>query len=336
MRKLCCSLLLAAVIPGLLVLSRGSALAGRVATVELGFESGYRIDHLDWNIAGTLAGTSPNVLSELSWDDLEIVQVKTSAAVTVGRQGSPAAFHARTSLGFGVIFAGNNQDSDYGGDNRTLEFSRSNNDAGDGEVVDFSIGAGPRLTLRDGAFTLTPLFGYSYHGQYLTVSDGNQTVSNQAIATAVFGVDGSGQPLVTVPPTGPIPGLDSSYDANWWGPWIGLDLGVAPTPTLTFTGSGEYHFGEYLGEANWNLRSDLAHPVSFDHQADATGIVLALGSEWAFSRRWALTGRFHYQKWQSEAGLDRVFLANRTIGATRFNEVNWESSALMVGARCRF
>ena len=35
-------------------------------------------------------------------------------------------------VGLGFTMSGDNQDSDYAGDNRTLEFSRSNNDAGEG------------------------------------------------------------------------------------------------------------------------------------------------------------------------------------------------------------
>jgi hypothetical protein len=336
MNKFFCSLLSAAALAGVLVLSQGSAQAGRVATLDLGIESSYRLDHLDWNMAGKLDGTSPNVLSELSWDDMKIVQIETGARFTLGRPGASVAFHARSSLGVGTIIDGSNQDSDYGGDNRTLEFSRSNNDTSDGGALDFSIGVGPRFHFGGGAFTLIPLIGYSYNGQYLQLSGGNQTLSNQDIATSVFGVDGNGDPLVNVPPTGPFSGLDSSYDAHWWGPWLGLDLAVVPTPNLTLTGSGEFHWGDYFGEADWNLRSDLVHPVSFDHQADAAGIVLALGTEWAFHRRWALTGRFRYQKWQTENGLHRVFLTDGTIGVTRLNEVAWESAALMVGARCRF
>jgi hypothetical protein len=336
MNKFFCSLLPAAALAGFLFLFSGSARAGRIITVDLGIESGYRQDHLDWNIAGNLDGTSPNVLSELSWDDLELLQVDARGSFTLGRPGAPVAFHLRSTLGVGAIIHGSNQDSDYGGDNRTLEFSRSNNDTSDGGALDFSIGGGPRFNIGGGALTLTPLFGYSYNGQYLRLSEGNQTVSNQDIATAVFGVDADGEPLVNVPPTGPFSGLDSSYDAHWWGPWLGLDLTLAPTPALTLTGSGEYHLGDYLGEADWNLRTDLAHPVSFDHQADASGVVLSLGTEWTFHRRWALTGRFGYQKWQTDKGLHRVFLTDGTVGVTRLNEVNWESAALMVGARCRF
>ena len=37
---------------------------------------GYREDDLQWSIAGTPAGTSPNILSELTWTDLRMTQIK--------------------------------------------------------------------------------------------------------------------------------------------------------------------------------------------------------------------------------------------------------------------
>jgi len=36
----------------------------------------YRVDELDWNIAGDINGNNPNVLSELAWDDVESYQLK--------------------------------------------------------------------------------------------------------------------------------------------------------------------------------------------------------------------------------------------------------------------
>ena len=37
---------------------------------EFVFSAGYRKDELDWNIAGNINGNNPNILSELTWEDL--------------------------------------------------------------------------------------------------------------------------------------------------------------------------------------------------------------------------------------------------------------------------
>ena len=40
------------------------------------FNTGFRQDSLDWSIAGDTSGNNPNILSELTWTDLEIFQIE--------------------------------------------------------------------------------------------------------------------------------------------------------------------------------------------------------------------------------------------------------------------
>ena len=57
--------------------SRNSSSMGFVTRKSLPIETefimtgGYRKDNLDWNIAGDTTGNHPNILSELTWDDVE-------------------------------------------------------------------------------------------------------------------------------------------------------------------------------------------------------------------------------------------------------------------------
>ncbi len=55
------------------------------AEIEVGLEltNSYRIDNLNWNIAGDLYGNNPNILSELTWTDLKIYQLKAGAEVFI-------------------------------------------------------------------------------------------------------------------------------------------------------------------------------------------------------------------------------------------------------------
>ncbi|MEJ2314994.1 MAG: hypothetical protein P8Y85_09600 [Nitrospirota bacterium] len=132
--------------------------AGYDVGVKYDLGAGYRTDDFDWNIASDITGTqTPNILSELTWSDLNIFQVEAGVKAHVER------VYARGSLDYGWILDGDNQDSDYLGDNRTLEFSRSNNDAGDGNVFDASVGIGYKII--DNKLMVAPLVGYSYHNQ---------------------------------------------------------------------------------------------------------------------------------------------------------------------------
>jgi hypothetical protein len=106
----------------------GACLTGNAGGAEIRsiFElnNSYRVDHLDWNIAGNSAGSNPNVLSELTWEELEIYQITGGVRLSIND-----GFYVRGSLGYGWILSGANQDSDFLGDDRTQEYSRTNNSA---------------------------------------------------------------------------------------------------------------------------------------------------------------------------------------------------------------
>jgi hypothetical protein len=231
---------------------------------NLEFGAGYRVDNLDWNIASDITGTvTPNIMSELTWSDVEIFQLKAGIRSLINR-----AFYLRGSLGYGSVFDGDNQDSDFSGDNRTNEWSRSNNSTNDGNVVDATLGIGYQFNVASGRLKLIPLVGYSYSDQYYNITDGVQTVSEPSLKP--LGADDP-QPL------GPFPGLNSTYEAEWWGPWLGIDLLFDANEKLKLFGGFEYHWADYHGEADWNLRSEFAHPVSFEHDADGTGMLMSVG-----------------------------------------------------------
>ena len=79
-------------------------------SIDLGVKAGYRVDQLDWNIAGNNAGTDPNILSELSWKDLEIWQVQAETIAVAGnRQRDGYLYHLRGMLGWGSIVDSDDQ-----------------------------------------------------------------------------------------------------------------------------------------------------------------------------------------------------------------------------------
>jgi len=277
------------------------------------FEIGHRTDNLRWDIAGIspISNNPVNVLSELKWQDLRIIQARLKAKGYVARP-----IYLKGSLGFGTIYSGSNQDSDFNGNDRTIEFSRSNNNAGSGSVMDISAAVGYRndyLVTSSGS-GIMPVIGYSYHRQNLRLTDGFQTI----------------------PSTGPFSGLDSTYEAVWHGPWAGVDLAYK-RESLALLGSLEYHFiNSYNADANWNLRTDLAHPVSFRHEANGSGVVASAGLNYRISERLSVTGTFDIQRWKTDPGTDTTFFPDGTSSATRLNEVVWDSYDFMIGIKYVF
>ncbi len=279
---------------------------------------GYRADSLDWTIAGDINGQNPNILSELQWTDLQIAQAKLDVDVYL------ADFYFRGGIAYGEIGRGDNQDSDYVFDDRNGEFSRSNNTAG-GEVADASVGLGYRFdtTSRSSKFNgyFMPMIGYSIHTQDLQMTDGVQTVVSNV-----------------TPPLGSFAGLDSSYDTEWEGAWVGLIFGEEGSKNdLAIELSIIYYDVDYQAEADWNLRTDFAHPKSYEHLSTGHGITLSLDGRAPVggSKQWFWVFGIDYGRWQTRAGLDYTYFSDGSTGLTRVNKVNWESAAINLGLGLR-
>jgi len=89
---------------------------------------------------------------------------------------------------------------------------------------------------------------------------------------------------------------------------------------------------DFYAEADWNLRTDFAHPRSFDHVTEGTGLVFNFGADYEVSESWKLNLVADIQDWRTDPGVITFFLANGTTAKQRLNKVNWESFALLFGA----
>lgn len=281
-------------------------------SVELPFEyslsAGYRKDNLSWSIADG----GVNVSSEVSWKKTVIAQLRAAGKVNLGR-----GWLIRGIYTTGAVKSGNNQDSDYGGSNRTQEYSRSDNKTG-GAVRDISIGLGKNFRLFDldsgGALYVAPLAGLSIHQQSLTMYDGNQTI----------------------PASGAIFELNNSYNTQWKGSWLGMDALLGLGGNISLNSTVEYYWVDYTADANWNLRSDLAHPVSFSHVAKGNGTLMSVGASYRFSRNFLMNASYERQLWKTYAGYDQT---NFSYGATSYytlNPVSWDSRAFSLKAVYQF
>lgn len=275
---------------------------------EYSLGAGYRKDNLKWSIADAGA----NIASEVNWKNTVIAQLRAAARINLRGDWMVRGIYTT-----GAVKYGSNQDSDYAGSNRTQEFSRSDNKTG-GAVRDLSIGLGRKFHLFDfasgGALYVVPLAGLSIHQQSLTMYDGRQTL----------------------PANGALSGLHNSYDTQWKGSWLGLDALLGLGENISLSATVEYHRVDYSAEANWNLRNDLAHPVSFKHVANGYGVLLAAGASYRFSRNFLLSTLFEHQKWNTYSGYDQT---NFSYGATNYytlNPVSWDSTALSLMAVYRF
>ena len=68
---------------------------------------GERQSEVDWNIAGNLLGTNPNVISELEWKKIKSHQFLLGSVLQDGD------YFLKFFGEYGYVYDGRNQDSDY-------------------------------------------------------------------------------------------------------------------------------------------------------------------------------------------------------------------------------
>ena len=293
---------------------------------EFALSAGLRSDNFDWSISGDSSGHNPNILSELEWSGVDSYQLSLSNRTRYKRH-----IYLRGHFNYAFIRNGRVRDSDYGQNDRTAEWSRSISETNDDQLWDLSAGAGYTFFFLEEQLAVSPLIGFSYNKLNFRIENGIQEISEDN----PFSASSNDNP----PPVGPLSGrLNSTYFASWTGPWVGCDLQykmkdrapAAPPGELGL--SLELHWADYYGESNWNLRSDLEHPKSFEHDATGYGIRLAADAVIRLAGQWALRIAVDHQNWITQEGTCRVFSVAEGTSRTQLNEVHWSSTSIMIGA----
>ena len=276
-------------------------------SVELPYEYslgvGRRRDSLKWSIANG----GVNVASELEWNKTIIEQIRFAGRANLG-----SGWYVRGAYDTGAVKSGDNRDSDYAGSNRTQEYSRSESQTG-GAAHDISLGIGKRAhffnQLPGGGVSVAPLLGVSIHQQSLIMYNGHQTIPFNA----------------------PLTGQSNNYDAQWKGYWAGMDVQAGLGSDILILMSAEYHRADYTAEANWNLRKDLAHPVSFRHVAKGNGKLLSAAVSYKASRNVMVNLGLERQLWKTKNGSDQTFFSYGGSSTYTLNPVQWQSVAVFAG-----
>ena len=276
---------------------------------SLTLDSAFRRDDFNWTIAGDSNGQNPNVLSELDWTKLNIISTGGAAEFTVHDH-----WHLRFGGSYGWIISGNNRDSDYLFDDRQGEFSRSRADTR-GEVIDAEAMIGYDFKMMRGRMTLTPWLGFSFHKQELNDRCGVQEIDLLSGDLGAF------------------PGLDSKYEADWYGAVFGLEAKVNLFTNWRLTGGVRYELQSYTAHADWNLRSDLD---GFSHTAKGSAWLLHTGVEWDFQPGWTLALSGFFGVATAGHGTDDTTFSGGSHIATRLNEVRWRTVGVQTALTYRF
>jgi hypothetical protein len=263
---------------------------------------------------------SPNILSELDWRKVRLLSLEAGVRWPLGRG---FALGLRGAGGF--VFDGRNRDSDWLEDDRHNEFSRSYSDVRGRAALDVSFELSWRLlgAGRDGSY-IAPLAGYAWHELDLNMRNGVQAIQPVIVDQRIVG----GTPVNYA-----FASLDSSYDAAWHGPYVGLEGRLAWDGGWRIAARYERHHSRYRAEADWNLREDFSHPISFRHQGNGAGWRGDLELAWRCTDRLDLTLTLSGSRFGLREGRARYFFSDGSKGITRLNEVGWRSVGASLGVR---
>lgn len=283
-------------------------------TVEAG--AAQRGGDLRWNIG---FGAPDNIISELTYSEIEIREGLLGATVRLW-SGNRRDVLITADGRLGGIAAGTSRDSDYGGANRTKETARSLALL-TGTVArgDAAIGVRQQLRQRRLMDDVALWLGVQRSRQAIRMRDG----------------------VRVIPDSGRMIGLDSRYTASWEGPWLAVDAGRRQGP-LRIAGRVAGHWtARYHGEGEWNLRRDLAQPLSFVHTGEGHGLEARLRGSYTFAAGPTLAVQAQWLRLRLERGEDQLFLAarpwspghpprpSRTI-RTNLHEVVWKEMAIQL------
>lgn len=273
---------------------------------------------LQWSIAADPTGkTGPNVLSELTYRDVTFTVFNASAELRIYRgwlQGSSIFLDYRTGQGTG----GEVQDSDYNGNNRTQEYSRSLSSAKDSTLNSLELGIAHPVQMTASTW-LVPAVAFARHQQNMVMTDGQQTVDtyNPSNLGAFRGT------------------LNSTYTSEWTGAWAGMSWEYKTRYHQLALGYKHYWMN-YHAEADWNLRSDFAHPKSFEHWAVGGGSKFDVRYALHLSPAFSVNLSWYRLDWGTGTGEDKVYFANGTTGGSQLNEVTLESTGYNLGLQLLF
>ncbi len=295
--------------------------------VDITLIMGYQTGDLIFSIAGNDAGSDPNVLSELEYNDLKIFQYGVDIKATLKHA------YIRGELYFGNIVDGESIDSDYGSDNRNDLWAKSVAKVKDDGVYGFNLCFGYQFAMLNKRLNIAPLIGYSYHAQDMRVTDG---VWTEAAPSPYWGYEDNATDVTLPEPGTELPGLDSTYDAEWKGVWTGADISLELFRNFFITSSLEFHLVEYEATADWNLRDDLAHPVSFIQESDGTGTAVRAGICYVFGNHINLGLEGSLEEWSTDEGTDVTYSSEGFTGTTQLNEVKWKSKSISLTFNYKF
>lgn len=333
------------------------------SSLELGV--GYRNDKIKWKNSAnsflfngndsTAVGIPARFRSEIEWRNLDIWQLSAR-----GKYVTCDNLYLRGYADYGWITHGRVRDSDDCSlasrcnesydfvRNAGFAFTRHNGRSRHGHVYDLSGAIGYQFKLCDDSMSLSPIVGYSWHGQHLQFKRRNECGGYTYGCNDSYGSDYTYYDSYS-------DSSDSCYSSGsscesnnhlssrtrirWNGPFVGIDLDYRFCCDWTFFADYEFHWARYHASGRWNRFEDFANPIRFrQHARSAHGQIASVGVKWDFCDCWTLGIRGDFQCWRSRHGREKVKISENDCGSIEqvcynsvpLKRVTWESAAVTI------
>lgn len=287
--------------------------------VTVGF--GYRQDTVKWSVS-TKSLPIPRH-ADIEWKKVPMIFAEIKGSAYICNQ-----IRVFGNIDGGVIGDGEFFNRSFLNTTKTIDLEAvadGNNvwDASGGIGYDFHVL--PKCTL-----ILTPLAGYSFHGQNLCMTQPTQTViTNPAV------------------PPGPLHHFRARYDSIWYGPWVGGGVALWPINPLSIWVEFEYHLAASFNACGkWDFRPFFFE--DFRHHGSGHGYVAKCGIDftpacWYYC---AIGVEAILQDWQLKNGKQNIRTYVNTLGpsgdflggvnAIDLDKVHWCSWSVMATATFYF
>ncbi|MDM1384369.1 omptin family outer membrane protease [Myroides marinus] len=259
-------------------------------------------EELNWDIAGNESGKFPNLLSEIKWKDLSGPKLGIISGIPITPK-----LKLKLELSYKTIISGKVNDSDYAGDNKAVKTAEFNLQADKGHSIKTSLELSYLLLNRQD-FTLNIHAGYLGYYKTLYMLDSDTPLNKDKKLNSTY------KPRYH----GVIYGLQTSYTIHNW------------QATLDISG---IHLPSYLANANWNLREELQHPISFTHKSKASGYNLALHLGYHISKNLQPFITANYTQLDASKGTDKLYKINGNTHTTQLNRVHSSNFHIGVGIK---
>lgn len=264
---------------------------------------GLQQSKFDWSIAGNAAGTSPNILSELIWENLKGPGFGLDIKYHITNRLSIKATNQYSSIAKGEA-----EDTDYADDNRQSAFYYDLLNANKGYLYNADLQLSYQL-LKFGEFSINPIAGLSYDQQKFHLLESANNPDSK--------------------------GLNSTYEARYKGFDFGAEF-VLKMQKFSIGAAVLGGFYTYSAKANWNLIPDFAKPVSFTHKANSFALSGDINLAVPLNKSLQVELNYKINNINTYSGVDKAYFNSRATEETQFNGANFSKNAVLLGLNFSF